>query len=79
MTQVSTTVTSLLPATSPVQNPMIVKQLSASSIRTLSDIPPLSSAASYASSSSSIPFHDEEVDVVTEEGLRHADMNLEAR
>lgn len=30
-------------------------------------------------SSSSIPFDDDEVDVVRVEGLRHADMRLEAR
>lgn len=57
----------------------MVHRHSTSSIRTLSDIPPLSAATSFTSSSGSIPFMDEDIDFVTEEGLRHADMKLEAR
>jgi len=51
----------------------MVKRHSTSSIRTLSSV------TSFASSSGSIPFQDEDMDFVTEEGLRHADMKLEAR
>jgi hypothetical protein len=57
----------------------MVNRHSTSSIRTLSDIPPLSAATSFTSSSGSIPFIDEDIDFVTEEGLRHADMKLQAR
>lgn len=75
----STAATCISPVANPVQSPAVVKRLSTSSVRTLNDIPPLSSAASFTSSAGSILFEDGDVDVVIEEGLRHADMSLEAR
>lgn len=77
--QIESTIPYLPSVASTVQSSGVVRQLSTSSLRSLSDIPLLSSAASFTSSTGSIPFEDEEVDVVTEEGLRHADMTLEAR
>jgi hypothetical protein len=78
MTQFSSTISSLSPVASSVQPPTAIRRLStSSSIRTLSDI---SVAASFASSGVSVPLiQDEEVDYVREEGLRHAEINLEAR
>ena len=51
-----------------------------SSARSFSDVlvSPLS-APSRSSSTSSVPFAEGEVDVVTEEGLRHATVKLNAR
>lgn len=69
----------IVPVVGPAHTPAVVRRLSNSSIRTLSDIPRISSAASFTSSAGSIPFEDGDVDVVTEDGLRHANMNLEAR
>lgn len=66
-------------ATATIQAPAVIRRLSIGSVRSLNDIPPLSSAASFASSAGSIAFDDEEVDVVTEEGLKHSDSTLEAR
>jgi len=55
-----------------------VRRPSATSIRNLCDLHPHSATLS---SSGTIPFEDEpeEMDIVTEKGLRHADITLEAR
>lgn len=60
------------------ESPLLIEKTS-SSLRTgrLMVISP--STESRSSSTSSIYFADEDVDVVTEEGLRHAETRLEAR
>lgn len=68
------------PTLSPILRPTISKRMSSASLRSfVSDIPPISICSSYASSTASIPFVEGEVDVVTEEGVGHSEITLEAK
>lgn len=68
------------PTLSPILLPTLSKRMSSASLCSfVSDIPPISICSSYASSTASIPFIEGDVDVVTEEGVGHSDITLEAR
>ncbi|KAI0374450.1 kinase-like protein [Pilatotrama ljubarskyi] len=55
------------------------RRSSSTSSRSLPDNASIGTSPAYSSSSLSIPFDDTDVDVVRVEGLRHADIRLEAR
>ncbi|KAI0359098.1 kinase-like protein [Trametes cingulata] len=55
------------------------RRSSTTSSRSLPDNASIGTSPAYSSSSLSIPFEDTDVDVVRVEGLRHADIRLEAR
>lgn len=59
--------------------PFLANQSSTTSLRSGRLTATVPSTNSRSSSTSSIPFADGEVDVVTEEGLRHSPIKLEAR
>lgn len=77
--QVASSVPYASVTTTTIEAPCVIRRLSINSVRSLNEIPLHSSAASFTSSAGSIKFDDEDVDVVTEDGLRHADITLEAR
>ncbi|KAL0578026.1 hypothetical protein V5O48_003976 [Marasmius crinis-equi] len=58
----------------PLESPSLIKRLSTSSVKSLATL-----AASASSSFASLPPAGEDIEVVKEEGLRHAIIRLEAR
>ncbi|KAI9066690.1 kinase-like protein [Trametes sanguinea] len=68
---------SSLPKFRPAGRPL--NRSSTSSSRSLPDNPSIATSPAYSTSSLSIPFEHADVDVVRVEGLRHANVRLEAR